>query len=252
MGAMPRPRRPELHAAARQANREQLARMGTELRTSRRRRGLTQSALGNRIGVTQSTVSQVERGFGGTLSIDVWQRLFVGLGRRLVIDAGRDPIREPVDAGHLRIQELVLRIGRAAGYQSLFELPTRPIDPSRSTDVCLRSDTMRRLLLIECWNTITDVGAASRSTNRKLADAANLAVAIGGENPHHVAGCWVVRATARNRQLLRRYPEVFAAKFPGSSEGWIRALTAGAAPPAEPGLVWCDVSAARLFAWRRR
>lgn len=252
MGAMPRPRRPELHAAAGQANREQLARMGTELRSSRRRRGLTQSALGSRIGVTQSTVSQVERGFGGTLSLDVWQRLFVGLGRRLVIDAGRDPIREPVDAGHLRIQELVLRIGRAAGYRGLFELPTRPIDPSHSTDVCLRSDALRRLLLIECWNTITDIGAAARSTNRKLADAADLAVALGGENPHRVAGCWVVRATVRNRQLLRRYPEVFAAKFPGSSEGWIRALTAGVTPPGEPGLVWCDVTATRLFAWRRR
>lgn len=249
---MPRPRRPELHAAASQANREQLARMGTELRSSRRRRGLTQSALGSRIGVTQSTVSQVERGFGGTLSIDVWQRLFVGLGRRLVVDAGRDPIHEPVDAGHLRIQELVLRIGRAAGYHSLFELPTRPIDPSRSTDVCLRNDAKRRLLLIECWNTIMDIGAAARSTNRKLADAEDLAIAIGGEKPHLVAGCWVVRATARNVHLVRRYPEVFAARFPGSSEGWIRSLTAGAAPPGEPGLVWCDVKATRLFAWRRR
>lgn len=249
---MPRPRRPELHAAASQANREQLARMGTELRSSRRRRGLTQSALGSRIGVTQSTVSQVERGFGGTLSIDVWQRLFVGLGRRLVVDAGRDPIHEPVDAGHLRIQELVLRIGRAAGYHSLFELPTRPIDPSRSTDVCLRNDAKRRLLLIECWNTIMDIGAAARSTNRKLADAEDLAIAIGGEKPHLVAGCWVVRATARNVHLVRRYPEVFAARFPGSSEGWIRALTAGAAPPREPALVWCDVKATRLFAWRRR
>lgn len=252
MGAMPRPRRPELHAAASQANREQLVRLGAEIRSSRRRRGLTQAVLGRRVGVTQSTVSQVERGIGGSLSVDIWQRLFVGLGRRLVIDAGRDQIGEPVDAGHLRIQELVLRIGREAGYRGLFELPTRPIDPSRSTDVCLRSDAMRRLLLVECWNTITDIGASARSTNRKLADAADLAVVIGGETPFGVAGCWVVRATVRNRQLVRRYPEVFAARFNGSSEGWVRALTAGATPPAEPGLVWCDVAATRLFAWRRR
>jgi hypothetical protein len=62
----------------------------------------------------------------------------------------------------------------------------------------------------------------------------------------------VVRATARNRALLARYPEVFAARFPGSSARWVRALTTGEAPPGQPGLVWAIVDAARVFAWRRR
>lgn len=252
MGAMARPRRPELHAAAAQANRAQLARLGAELRESRRRRRLTQAALGARASVTQSTVSQAERGFGGSLSLDVWQRLFAALGRRLVIEAGRDPITEPMDAGHLRIQELVLGLGRRAGYRGTFELPTRPIDPSRSSDVCLRSDARRRLPLIECWNTISDIGAAARSTNRKLVEGADLAIVMGGGRPYDVAGCWVVRATARNRLLIRRYPEVFAARFAGSSEGWARALGTDSAPPSEPGLIWCDADATRVFAWRRR
>ena len=47
----------------------------------------------------------------------------------------------------------------------------------------------------------------------------------------------------------RPLPEVFASRFPGSSR--VEALTRGDPPPAEPGLVWCDVSATRLFAWRR-
>lgn len=188
---------------------------------------------------------------GGSLSLDVWQRLFVGLGRRLIVEAGRDPIGEPVDAGHLKIQELVLRLGRGAGYQGLFELATRPLDPTRSTDACLRSDAARRLLLIECWNTITDIGAAVRSTDRKLREVAELSVVVGADRPYSVAGCWVVRATARNRELVRRYPEVFAARFPGASEGWARAITRGEAPPLKPGIIWCDVGATRLFAWRR-
>jgi hypothetical protein len=65
-------------------------------------------------------------------------------------------------------------------------------------------------------------------------------------------GVWVVRATARNRALVARYPEVFAARFPGSSARWVAALTTGALPPSQPGLVWSDVGATRLFAWRRR
>ena len=206
-----------------------------------------------RVGVVQSTVSRIERGLGGSLSVDVWQRVFVVLGRRLDIAAARDPLTETADAGHLAIQELVLRLGRRAGYGRTFEVPTRSADPSRSTDVGLRDDRRRILILVECWNTIGDLGAAARSTNRKTAEAERLAVAAGGERPFAVRAVWVVRATARNRALVARYPEIFAARFPGSSARWLAALTTGAGPPPpEPGLVWCDVRATRLFAWRRR
>ncbi len=212
---------------------------------------MTQQRLAERVGLSRSAVSAMERGLGGGHTLDTWQRVAVALDTRLDIDLGRDPTEEPIDAGHLRIQELVLRLGRAAGYRGSFELPTRPADPSRSTDVGLRDDRRRRLTFVECWNTIGDLGAAARASTRKLAEAEAFAVAVGGERPHRVAGCWVVRATARNRALVRRYPEIFAARLPGSSLGWVRALILGEEPPAEPGLVWCDVGATRLFAWRR-
>jgi hypothetical protein len=168
------------------------------------------------------------------------------------VEFARDRREEPADAGHLKIQELVLRQGRAAGYRGTFELPTRPTDPSRSADVGLRDDFHRRLVLLECWNVIGDIGAAARSTARKLSEAEALATAIWGGSPRRVSGCWVIRATRRNRELVARYPEVFSARFPGSSAGWVRALVAGTEPPAEPGMVWCDVAATRLFPWRRR
>jgi hypothetical protein len=101
-------------------------------------------------------------------------------------------------------------------------------------------------------NIIGDVGAAARASARKQAEAEAFAIAIGGGRPHAVATCWVVRSTARNRALAAHCPEVFASRFPGSSVAWVRALTEGTPPPAEPGLVWCDVEATRLFPWRRR
>lgn len=113
------------------------------------------------------------------------------------------------------------------------------------------------LILVECWNTFGDLGAAIRSTNRKQAEAAELAVAIGADRTHRVFSCWVVRDVERNRQLVARYPELFASTFRGSSTLWVKALNEPAAsssrqdPPAELGLVWCDVRATRLFAWRR-
>lgn len=249
---MSRHRRPQLLAEAARLNAELLARLGGELRASRKRRRVTQATLGTMIGVSQSTISLMECGHAGSLSLDVWQRAFVAVDRPLRLDMPRDRLDQPVDAGHLLVQELVLRLARAAGFRSTFELPTRPMDPSRSADVGLRHDAHRILALTECWNLMGDVGAAARSTNRKLAEAGELAVVLGGERPYRVAGCWVVRGTRRNRDLVGRYPEVFAARFPGSSVAWVRAISTGSEPPSEPGLAWCDLAGTRLFPWRRR
>ena len=250
---------PHLASEATRLNLEQLARLGSELRAARHRRRLTQAQVGARVGLAGATVGAIERGHGGSHTLDTWQRLALAVDRPMRIELRRDAREEPADAGHLAIQELVLRLGRGAGHRGSFELTTRPSDPNRSTDVGLRDDRRRLLILVECWNTFGDVGAAVRSTNRKLAEAADLAVAIGSEAPYRVASCWVVRDVPRNRALLARYPELFAARFPGSSALWVRALSepAGATaraptqPPAELGLVWCDAQATRLFPWRR-
>jgi hypothetical protein len=49
---------------------------------------------------------------------------------------------------------------------------------------------------------------------------------------------------------VARYPEIFATQFPGSSLGWLRALTQGGPPPDGMGLIWADAAATRLFARR--
>ncbi len=249
---MTRRRRPELAAEARRLNQEQLARLGGELRASRKRRRLTQAQLGEAVGVVQSTISRLERGKGGSLSLDLWQRAFAALDRRLIVDGSRDPSEEPADAGHLAIQELILRTAKAAGFSGTFELAIRPAESRHSADVRLRSDPRRLLILTEAWNTFGDIGAGARSFTWKLARAEEAAIAIGGDRPYRVRGCWVVRATARNRELVARYPHIFESRFPGSSVGWVQALATGREPPEEPGLVWCDVASTRMFAWRRR
>jgi transcriptional regulator with XRE-family HTH domain len=252
-------KRAELVGQAHRINLEQLARLGGDLRSARLRRRLTQTQLGLMAGLARSTVSDLERGRGGSHTLDAWQRLALAVDRPMRIELRRDAREEPADAGHLALQELILRLGRRSGVPGGFELPTRPSDPSRSSDVGLRDDRRRILILIECWNTFSDLGAAIRSTNRKLAEAAELAIAIGGERPFRVAGCWVVRDLERNRRLVATYPELFASRFPGSSARWVRALTGDSGdasgsrpePPAQLGLVWCDARATRLFAWRR-
>lgn len=258
---MPKVKPAELAAEAHRRNLEQLARLGGEVRAVRLRRGQTQQQVADAAGISRTAESAIERGLGSGQAMDTWQRVALAAGRPLIVGLERDRLEETADAGHLGIQELVLRLGRRAGFAGAFELATRATEAWRSTDVGLRDDRRRLLVLVECWNTFGDIGAAARSSERKRAEAAMFAIALGGEHPHRVAMCWVVRATKRNRALVARYPEVFRSRFPGSSLGWVLALTALSAgasgrpapePPLEPGLVWCDVATTRLFPWRQR
>ena len=239
-------RRPtDLAVAARIRNREQLTSVGTDVRKARLRRHLSQAKLGERAGVSRMSISRAERGLGGGLTLDAWQRIATALDVTLKVQLQRDYLQEPQDAGHLGIQELILRLGRRHGYPREVELPTKPAEAWRSIDVSLVNDLRRRLIVVECWNVIGDVGASARSSARKAAEAGAIADLRWGDQPHSTHLVWVVRATKRNRELLARYPEVFAARFPGSSAAWARALNDGADPPGEPGLVWASVDGTR-------
>jgi transcriptional regulator with XRE-family HTH domain len=226
------------------------ARIGADIKAMRTRRKWAQKDLGVEADVGRLVIGRLERG-EGQLDVETLERLAVAFGVPLAIGFDRDLRDEVADAGHLAIQEVVLRLARAAGYSTQFELPTRPNEPWRSADVALGKEEQHRAIEIECWNTFGDVGAAVRSSRRKVVEIGQLAVGRWG--PEASAGLvWVVRDTARNRALINRYPEVFATTFTGSSHAWVRCLTTGFPPPDGPGLVWCDVASGRLHGWHRR
>jgi len=227
-----------------------LLREGAKVRQARTRRGWSQAELGRRVILAQPTISDLERGRGGKHSLETWQQLAIALALPFDLTLGRDALEEPIDAGHLALQELVLRVGKNAGYGRTFELPTKPSDPSYSTDVGLRDDAQRRLVQVECWNRFGNINASIRSSDRKRSDGEAMAIAIGNGQTYSVHQVWVVRATRRNRELLARYPEIFATRFTGSSRAWVAALVRGSPPPAAPGLVWANVGATRILEWR--
>jgi transcriptional regulator with XRE-family HTH domain len=249
---MPGVRRPTIAFEARRASREQLAAVGSRVRSARHRRRWTQAQLGLKAGVSRMLVSRLERGLGGGVTLDALQRVALGLGVRLRVDLARDPQEDPADAGHLAIQELVTRRFRAMGWRRFVELPTRPAQPWRSGDVVGVDDRHGHIVIVECWNTIGDIGMAVRSSNRKQVDGEALATARWGERPSSVHLLWVVRQTARNRELLRRYPEFFRARFPASSAAWSKFLDGSGKPPEEAGIVWSDLTGQQTFAWRPR
>ena len=221
--------------------------LGGQARSARRSRRLTLAAVARRMGISMSRLSEIELGDGVATPLDTWVALGIALGRPLAVSFSRplDESRSTTDAGHLEIQEHVLKLARATGRAGTFELPTRPIDPSRSTDVGIHDIRQRTRIHVECWNTFGDLGAAVRATTRKHAEAA----ATWPDD--RIATLWVVRATAANRAILARFPHIIDAAFPGSSRAWIRALTQGTPPPPGQGLVWFDAPTGRLVERRR-
>ena len=242
------PRRPDRVAGDREAQ-PLAATLGAAIRAGRRRCRLSQAALGRQVGLGQARVSAIERGLGAGVSLSTWVAFGLSIGQPLAVGFSRalTPGVGPSDAGHLDLQELAARLAAGHGWRATFELPTRPIDPHSSADLAVRDDAGRRLLVLECWNRFGDLGAAVRSSSRKLAEAAGLAALIGGERPYAVALCWLVRPTAENRALLGRYPSLIRSRLPGSSTGWARALELGTPAPEEPGIVWLDLARRRVI-----
>lgn len=225
------------------------ATLGGQVRTARRRRGMSLRTLAARVGISVTRLSELERGLGARAPLETWVALGVALAQPLAVQLTRplgETRDEPADSGHLEIQEAVLRFAVATGRLGTFEVPTRPTDPRRSTDVGIRDPRHRTRILVECWNTFGDLGAAARATARKQAEAE----ATWPDD--RVASVWVVRNTATNRAILARFRHVIEAAFPGSSRRWCRALTVGdIPPPAAPGIVWFDAATATLREHRR-
>ena len=124
---------------------------------------------------------------------------------------------------------------------------------ARSVDALLTRHG--EVAVMEIFDWFEDVGAAARGSDRKLAriEANTIARArpSDGIPAFRVSGCWVVRATRRNRALVREHGDVFRSRFPGSPVQWLRALQTEQTPmPGEPALLWVSVDGTRLWAAR--
>jgi transcriptional regulator with XRE-family HTH domain len=228
--------------------------LGRDVRRARREHRLTQAQLARRVGLHQTQISRIELGHGEHAPLSTWVSIGVVLGRPLAASFSR-PLghsREPVDAGHLAMQEYLVRRAREFGRTATVEVPTRPSVAADVVDVLLVDRMNRVMILVEAWNTFGDLGAAIRTTRRKAADLADRGASQDRGGPYRVAAVWVVRDSATNRSLVARYPGILRSAFVGSSRHWVRALDDAARAPDDAGLIWFDGAGVSLRQWRAR
>ena len=203
---------------------------------------MRQDQLGDAVGVSQAEISRLEAGQGAHTSIETWVAIGIALDRPLAIGFSRDLARPLADAGHLAAQELMTRIAMAGGWRASFEAAVDGSSFAGSTDVLLEREN--RVVLCEIWNRLDDLGAAARSSDRKVAR-------VTAAHPEKTVGClWLFVDTAANEAIVRAFPGILRTRFPASSSAWVKAFWGGT-PPSEPGIAWIDLRGGRIRAMRR-
>jgi hypothetical protein len=243
-------RRTHAQVAADAAAVELAEKLGRMLRDGRRRTSQRQTTASHRAGLSQGMWSGLERGVGARLTLATWNRAAMAVDSSLQAYLSQTSAASlPRDAVHLRNQELIISTATAGGWQALPEASIdQDVGRSRSADVLLRRGL--DFALFDVWDWFADVGAALRSWPRRLDAVERLAIArmVGDQALPTVSGCWVVRATQRNRQLIPDHAHVFRAALPGSARSWIAALTDRGAPmPTASALLWVTANGTRIY-----
>jgi transcriptional regulator with XRE-family HTH domain len=230
-------------------------RLGAALRDARRNALLTQRVAADRAGLSQATWSALENERDPRYTLATWDRAAFAVGTTLSAYLPETSAADrPRDAVQLKNQELIIRTSQPGAWRGL---PEEQIDrearTSRFADVLLyrREPTHpAEYALMEVIDWFDDVGAPMRAWQRRLDAVERYAIArMSGDGPlPHINGCWIVRATRRNRQLVGEHENTFRARFPGSGRAWLAALTQPtSAMPRESALLWVSVNGERLF-----
>lgn len=237
---------------------ELAARLGAALKDARRAARLTQAESAHRAGLTQPTWSSLENDRDPRYTLLTWDCAAFAVGATLeTFLRGGSAAGLPRDAAHLRAQELIIRMAVRGDWKALpEELIDREARTSRAADVLLyrrRASEAAEYALMEVIDWFSDVGAPMRAwaSRQDAVDRYAVARMVADDPLPRTSGCWIIRATRRNRDLIATHSHTFRARFPGSGTLWLKALTdPHAAIPGEAALMWVSVSGERLFASR--
>jgi transcriptional regulator with XRE-family HTH domain len=203
----------QLNEATLQAN-WLLQRLGRELRLARIAAGLSQEAVGRRIGTSDAQVSRVERGTLRHLSVSLLYRHAAAVGLRPSIRLFPGG-RRLLDAPQLSLLDR-LRARLRGSWRWQLEIPMPLHGDLRAGDALLTRGDLT--VLVEAITRLSDVQAQVRAAQLKRRDLAATRLLM------------VVAATTANRRALHEAPPLVAQAFQTDTRTVLRALAAGLDP----------------------
>lgn len=201
-------------------------RLGAAVRVLRSRRGWSQAELSRRAVTSRATVSRVERGLVGRVTLDALRAIGSALGVRLVLDARwqRGDLSRLLDAAHAELVEAVIGVLRRAGWTAVPEVSFSIYGERGSIDVLAWHPGRRALLVVEVKSRIVDVQGLLAGLDRKRRLVPRIARDRGWV-PAHVGAWLAVGDTRTNRRRLAEHRDTFATVLPRDGRAlrrWLR------------------------------
>src|SRR5207244_6550465 len=152
-------------------------RIGRIVRTLRRRRKWRQLDLGRRAGVSQQTVSRVERGRISELSIDALGRVLRELEAELEINVRwrGGELDRVIDEGHAQLVATTIERREGEGWKAVPEVTYSFGRDRGSIDVFAYQDAAKAILVVEVKAGVTTVEGTLRRHDEKVRHAAAIA-----------------------------------------------------------------------------
>jgi transcriptional regulator with XRE-family HTH domain len=205
-------------------------RLGTAFRQIRIRRGLRQEDVARLAGVSRTTISRMERGHFGTLSVDTVRRVAAALDVRvdLVPRWRAGDLDRLLNARHSQLHESVARrFGELPGWLVRPEVSFAIFGERGVVDILAFHAHRNAVLVIELKTDIADVNELVGTVDRKRRLAAEIASGEGWPiNTETRASVWVVVADgATNRRRIAAHRTMLRAAFPRDGRfvaGWLK------------------------------
>jgi transcriptional regulator with XRE-family HTH domain len=211
--------------------------LGRLLRAVRRRSGKRQIDVAAAAGVSQQTVSRIERGQLGSMSLGTARRI----GRSLEVSldlsarwrgAAGDRL---LDEAHARLVEVVLAGLRSLGYECLVEYTFNHFGERGSVDVVGWHPGKRGLVIAEIKSDLVDTQQLNASLDRKVRLVPMLLASERRWQAEHIARVVALPDRTAIRDAVRRHRATFDTTAPARN----RELRAWLHEPAGSiGAIW--------------
>ena len=217
------------------------AKLGDRLRRARHSGRWPQADVAERAGVSQATISRMELGAGGSITLDTWSCVAAAAGVRFIADLRSDADREcawpPMAAtAARRCLALIDDEARGGGWKALAEIAGDEIE------TVLVRPVRGEVAIIRVWDALASVDAACRDLLRAIEREREMRV-----RSIDVGGLAVVLYTAANRRRVAESRPILREVVPASGARWVNALRHPRLPmPREPGLIWASPDGWRI------
>lgn len=202
-------------------------RIGRACRALRRRRGWRQSDLGARVGCHQSTISRLERGQLGHLSMDLIRRVFAALEARFegVVTWRGGQLDRLLDERHASIVETAARLLPADGWQHQVEVTFASFGERGSIDLLAVHHATRTVAVLEVKSDIASIEETHRRHDVKVRLARTIVRERFGWDPASVGRILVLPEDRTLRRIVARHEATFGASYPARNRevrAWLK------------------------------